>query len=293
MGGPVVLEAERRVHCRSVVQRVPVHVLAGAVGHVRAQLLERVAIPVQAGPVVRDFLADPGRYVRQGVGRHHDPVQGRGDVPQRTERVQVQIDRHRVRSVLADFGRGDEELRDVHVGRRLHLPDHNRAGQHEQLVLLVPPRDRCRRIAVGLQRVLLHSEPEHVLHRDPVRHAVLQDLHQVPRRQRRPEEAEGEERGPRQVSVRRRRRGDRVQDGPGQIAAAVRGLVPQRLLPAEVQQPSDGQHHRDTTHQALVDPPVHRLSEQHVRHSHGAVGVLFVAGRSVRHLLRDFPQLSV
>lgn len=234
MAGPVVLEAERRVHGRSVVQRIPTHVLLDTVGHVRAQLSGRVAILVQTGPLVRDFLVDPGRDVRQGFGGHHDLVQDRGDLSERTEHVQVQVDHHRVRSLLADFGRGDDQLQDILVGRRRPVPDHNRAGQRDQLVLPVVTRDPGRQVAVGLQRVLLHSEPEHVLHRNPIRHAVFQGVHQVPRHQRGPGEAEGHERGPGQVSV-HVPRGTGVQDGPGEVVAAMRGTVPQRLLPAAVQ----------------------------------------------------------
>lgn len=239
---PNILDAVRRVHRRHVAQQVSTRVLGPADGHVRVQLRERVVRHMQTGPLVHHFLVDADGRVQQGVVVHRVPVPDRRRVRVRTEHVPVPSDHPGVRGVLAAVGRRAPAARRVLADRGGRVPGRHRAHQHRQHVLPVQVRVQFGRVVHRLPPVPVRAESEHVLHRDAVRRAVFQGVHQVSRHQRRPEAAQGRKRQPIQVPVHVSR--DRPvampfapprPPGQGTFATACPGTVRrhlrQRLLP--------------------------------------------------------------
>lgn len=307
VANPNILGAVRRVHRRHVAQQVPTRLLGPADGHVRVQLGERVVRRMQTGPLVRHVLVDADGRVRPGVVVHRVPVPDRRRVRVRAQRVPVPGHHPGVRGVLAAVGRRAPAARRVHADRGGRVPGRHRARQRRQRVLPVQVRARLGRVVRRLPRVHVRPEPEHVLRRDAVRRAVFQGVHQVSRRQRRPEAAQGRKRQPLRVPVHAvpgpvvrvavPRFAPSRPPGRGAFAtaaAAVRRHLRQRLLPgAAAELSTDGQRGRTAEDQTLARPPVDRRAQQPVRRAHGTVRVLSVAHGPVQRILRDVLRLSV
>lgn len=203
VASPVVLEAVWRVQRRSVVQQVPTRILRAAVGHDGVQFRIGVVHHVQTRPVVRDFLVQPSRDVRQDDVPDGVSVPHRNRVQRQAEHIEIPFDHGGFGNVLARVSRGAQKPRHVRARLGHAVPGHNPADEHEPAVLFVLLRVRFRRVPVDVLHVRVRAKPEHVLRRNAIRRPVLRDLHEVSRHQRRFEEAARQECEPCEIFVRR------------------------------------------------------------------------------------------